>query len=301
MIGKYLNIEILKYALGLTLGAWCLLFVAPHAIAADGFTALAPIPGLTDAANTSVVNSTSLANFFNNLYKYLIGLAAVLAIIQITWSGIRIALNQDNVSTITDSKGHIAQAILGLVLVLSPVIVFSIINPSILNLSLNLPPLETKTEVPAGAATRTPGCTPHAANGPYLERATCSSQSAAENYKCQNGLTLTIPHPCTTTDPKNTTACANIEVNVYCTGKLIDVQYHTVNFLGITSVYGKAVPSDEQAEKTYISGCIANGGITPVPSLSASFTCPTDRGIPDYSIASQDKFKCKNATFVCRP
>lgn len=110
--------------------------------AAQGFVPLAPIPGLTDPGTAdSVARSQNLAVFFNNLYKYLIGLAAVLAIIMIIWDGLRIATNQDNVSIITDSKGRIYNAIFGLVLVLSPVLVFSIINPSILNLSINLKPL----------------------------------------------------------------------------------------------------------------------------------------------------------------
>lgn len=110
----------------------------------SGFTALAPIPGLTDISPTSVVNSDSLANFFNNLYKYLIGLAAVLAIIEIIWGGIEIS-TQDSVSKKSDGKERITQAILGLILILAPVLVFSIINPSILNLSLNLPKLDTLT------------------------------------------------------------------------------------------------------------------------------------------------------------
>jgi len=145
-----------------------LLLSIPSALAAStqGFTALAPIPGLTDA-NSGVVNSKSLSDFFNNLYKYLIGLAAVLAVIQITWSGIKIATNRENVSTLMDSKGRITQSILGLVLVLSPVLVFSIINPNILNLSLNLPALDIKSGIPistSGAPTNVTGCT--TTNGP---------------------------------------------------------------------------------------------------------------------------------------
>ncbi|OGG78068.1 hypothetical protein A3A36_02765 [Candidatus Kaiserbacteria bacterium RIFCSPLOWO2_01_FULL_52_12b] len=123
--------------------------------AQSGFTALAPIPGLTDTSNTSAVNSESLANFFNNLYKYLIGLAAVLAVVMIIWGGLEIAFNKDSVSKITDAKGRIVQAILGLILVLSPVLVFSIINPSILNLSVNLPELKTKSSTPIQTTPRT--------------------------------------------------------------------------------------------------------------------------------------------------
>ena len=120
------------------------LSLAPYALAQSGFVPLAPIPGLTDISPTSVVNSSTLTNFFNNLYKYLIGLAAVIAVIQIIWAGLDIAyFHKDAVSVITDDKGKIYNAIFGLVLVLSPVLVFSIINPAILNLSLSLPELKT--------------------------------------------------------------------------------------------------------------------------------------------------------------
>ncbi|MBU6388780.1 hypothetical protein KGQ72_02825 [Patescibacteria group bacterium] len=125
----------------------------PHVLAQSGFVPLAPIPGLTQGVTA---DQAGLASFFNNLYKYLIGLAAALAVIMITWGGLEIAMNKDDVSKITDSKGRIYNAIFGLVLVLSPVLVFSIINPSILNLSLNLPPLDTKsTQTPTSANTST--------------------------------------------------------------------------------------------------------------------------------------------------
>lgn len=127
----------------IVLSVLALFSFAAHAIAAEGFTALAPITGLTDSGSTSVINSNSLANFFNNLYKYLIGLAAALAVIEIIWGGLEIS-TQDSVSKQSDGRERIKQAILGLILVLSPVLVFSIINPSILNLSLNLPELDTK-------------------------------------------------------------------------------------------------------------------------------------------------------------
>ncbi len=117
--------------------------------AESGFVPLAPIPGLTSITDSgSAARSANLADFFNSLYKYLIGLAATLAIIQIIWGGINIATNQDDVSKIMDDKGKIYNAIFGLALVLSPVLVFSIINPNILNLSLNLPPIDLTVAPP---------------------------------------------------------------------------------------------------------------------------------------------------------
>lgn len=104
----------------------------------SGFVPIAPIPGLTEGG---AATSGNLAEFFNNLYKYLIGLAAVLAIVEIIWGGLEYA-TQDIPGAKKEGKEKIQQAILGLILVLSPALVFSIINPSILDLSLNLPPLK---------------------------------------------------------------------------------------------------------------------------------------------------------------
>jgi type IV secretory pathway VirB2 component (pilin) len=115
-----------------------LLAHVPH-VFAEGFVPLAGIPGLTQGATA---DTAGLANFFNNLYKYLIGLAATLAVIEIIWGGLEIS-TKDSVSKQSDGRERIQQALFGLVLVLSPVLVFSIINPSILNLSLNLDKLDT--------------------------------------------------------------------------------------------------------------------------------------------------------------
>jgi hypothetical protein len=150
----------------LILSALALLALAPHALA-EGFTALAPIPGLTDTSATSVLNAGTLAAFFNNLYKYLIGVAATIAVIEIIWGGIEYSTT-DSVGNKEEGKKRIQEAIFGLILVLSPVLVFSIINPSILNLSLNLPPINltapqdstTTTTLPTCVSGQTTNCTP---------------------------------------------------------------------------------------------------------------------------------------------
>ena len=102
-----------------------------------GFVPLTNIPGLTDQQPTA----GGLASFLNSFYKYLLGLAAILAVIEIIWGGLEIS-TQDSVSKNKDGKERIQQALFGLVLILSPVLIFTIINPSILNLSLNLPPIK---------------------------------------------------------------------------------------------------------------------------------------------------------------
>ena len=161
---------------------------------AQGFIPLAPIPGLTDPGTaTSIINANSFASFFNNLYKYSIGLASALAVIMIIWGGLEIS-TQDSVSQQSKGRERITQAILGLILVLSPVLVFSIINPSILNLSIGITPLGTVTgaSIPTGGGgTQTPvvdpgtatataaGCT---VTGTLLKTAICPTQQAAQNF-----------------------------------------------------------------------------------------------------------------------
>src|SRR3989344_1449254 len=129
--------------------------LAPH-VFAEGFVPLAGIPGLTQGATA---DTAGLANFFNNLYKFAIGMASVLAIIMIIWGGLQYA-TQDIPGAKQEGKDRILQAILGLILVLSPALVFSIINPNILNLSINLPKLDTKTAT--HRQTTTPTATPKA-------------------------------------------------------------------------------------------------------------------------------------------
>ena len=160
--------------------------LATHAAAAQGFVPLAPIPGLTEGVTA---NTPGLATFFNNLYKYLIGFAAILAFIEIVWGGLEYS-TQDSVSQKSDGKQRIYNAIGGLILVLSPVLVFSIINPSILNLSLKLPELKTATGNSvggggggAGNATTTvaSGCIESGTSGLLLV-ASCNSLKEAQDW-----------------------------------------------------------------------------------------------------------------------
>lgn len=109
---------------------------------AQGFVPLTNIPGLTDTASANkLLEEHTFSDFLNALYKYLIGIAAVIAIIQIVRGGIMIA-TKDSPAAHGNGRELIMHSIFGLILVLSPVLVFSIINKNILNLDANLPPLK---------------------------------------------------------------------------------------------------------------------------------------------------------------
>lgn len=107
-----------------------LLPVAAHAQSSD-FVPLTSLPGLKD-----FVGATSLPNLLSSIYKICIGLAATLAVLQIMLAGVEY-MGGDSVTEKKAARERIGLAIGGLILVLSPTIVFSIINPHILDLDIS--------------------------------------------------------------------------------------------------------------------------------------------------------------------
>lgn len=102
------------------------------------FVPLTNLPGIAEVAG-----EPDLGPFLNNLYRLLIGAAAVIAVIQIMRAGIMFMTNKGSVSENEQARHLIQMSVIGLVLILSPVIVFSIINPEILNLTVNTSSLKT--------------------------------------------------------------------------------------------------------------------------------------------------------------
>jgi hypothetical protein len=144
------------------------------------FCPLAPIPGLDQGIQPT---SSSIAQFLNNLYQFLIGIAAAIAVIEIVWGGLEIS-TKDSVSKNSDGKERITQAILGLILVLSPVLVFKIINPSILNFSATFSPVN----IPSGAAQQTSTPTPSTTSSP-VSCSQCASYNGSQYSQCESTCT----------------------------------------------------------------------------------------------------------------
>lgn len=250
--------------------------VVPHALAAasqTSFVPLAPIPGLTQGVTA---DTAGLANFFNNLYKYLVGLAAVLAVIMIIWGGLEYS-TQDSVSKKSDGKERIYQAIFGLVLVLSPVLIFSIINPSILNLSINFQKLDTVTPPPGGgppATTTPPGPTPPAGctvTGTLLKTAVCQTQAQAQAF-ANNCTTGSGNVPFFTTQHKATCDTSDNEVAITGPYSFADISQST----GLTGWFNAIVgysyyaplrsvpenPNNGTDVLQFASACTNDGGTT---------------------------------------
>ncbi|MBI3572249.1 hypothetical protein HY091_01800 [Candidatus Kaiserbacteria bacterium] len=156
------------------------------------FVPLAPIPGLTaDQNGTPFIGTPDLPSFLNNLYQYLIGFAAALAVIYVIWGGLEIS-TQDSVSKQSDGRKRIEGALFGLALVLAPYLVFYVINPAIVNLSLNLPALQTQGGT-FGTGVNSPTQSTTAANGvtttvtgTYLQTAHFASNDQTNNNNARD-------------------------------------------------------------------------------------------------------------------
>jgi hypothetical protein len=167
-----------------------LLPFAVFAQTASSYVPLTALPGITTITNSG----TNFIPLFNSLYKVCIGVAAALALVEIIWAGVTWMTAGDSSEKVSNAKGRIANAILGLVLVLSPVIVFGIINPNVLSLHLDVSSL-TPTNVTGGGTTAAGTATGTPAPGTVGSTATCT------NGVCPTGCTpnagATPPTTCT--------------------------------------------------------------------------------------------------------
>ena len=107
-------------------------------LAQEAFVPLTSLPGIPET-----VTSNTLTDFLNNLYKICIGVAAALAVFQIMHAGIKFMTNKGSISENEQARSLLQGAVFGLILVLSPVILFSIINPKILELNFDTSRLES--------------------------------------------------------------------------------------------------------------------------------------------------------------
>jgi hypothetical protein len=83
----------------------------------------------------------SLPTFLNTLYTYCIGIAVVIAVLQLARAGITYTL-ADSLTSKEEARHLIGASVFGLILVLSPYIVFKIINPQILTLNIDVSGLQ---------------------------------------------------------------------------------------------------------------------------------------------------------------
>src|SRR6266403_3581834 len=150
-----------------------------HAQGTD-FVPLTSLPGLSQVAT-----SDTLAPFLSNVYTICIGLAAVLAVLQLMRAGI-MYMGGDSITEKKEARELITLSIVGLLLVLSPVIVFTIINPDILKLDIHTGNLQSGVGTNPGTTGTSPAAQTGSATGGVCDALTsftfvdtssvCSSQ-----------------------------------------------------------------------------------------------------------------------------
>ncbi len=197
-----------------------LLTTLPLVAAAQGggsgneFIPLLPaLPGIQ-----TLSTQDSLAPFLSQIYKICIGLAAVLAVLQLMRAGV-MYMGGDSITEKKEARELITLSIIGLLLVLSPVIVFSIINPKILQLDINASSLKTEIQdiqnirgtntatpasgTPAPATAGSPAATPAGTNSGGAAPAASTAPSCPATIAA--GVTHVSSYTCCTAPLVGTT------------------------------------------------------------------------------------------------
>ncbi len=136
---------------------------------------------LTDIpAVQNIEADQGLAGFFNYLYVIAVGVAAAIAVLQFVRAGIMYAVMSTGVVEKREARSLMVMSVMGLLLVLSPAIVFGIINPDILSLRIGT------TLGPAGGGASSGVTQPVTNGGAGGTGGTGGTGPGASVYKCSS-------------------------------------------------------------------------------------------------------------------
>lgn len=125
----------------------------PQGVAPTEYQLLEPIPQLLSPGSTS---STNAAVFLVGLFKLLIGLAGVMAVIMIIYGGV-IKMSSDAVSEQSKANEIISNAIWGLIFAIAAWLILYTINPRLVEIKFDIKPVETTNATVPGAPGLRPG------------------------------------------------------------------------------------------------------------------------------------------------
>jgi len=140
--------KILFYILIITL-------LVPVFSKAQEYTLLEPLPCVEGTGNNctvdekgnQVMKEISLDTYINYIFKFSIALAAFLAVVMIIWGGFEYMLT-DSVMTKGNAKGKIWNAVTGLILILSSYLILRTIDPRLVEIYSNIPPIKITIDNP---------------------------------------------------------------------------------------------------------------------------------------------------------
>lgn len=99
-----------------------------------GYCYLAPRTLTTIIAISGDNTFASLADYINALYKYLVPVMSIVAIVMVMVAGLQYILSRGNPSAVKAAKERIVQAVVGIVLLLSAYTLARLLDPSLVNL-----------------------------------------------------------------------------------------------------------------------------------------------------------------------
>ena len=120
-----------------------LILFIPALVGAQEYQSLAGFGSFNLGAGT-------FSEYFGNLFRIALLVGSVIAVLMIAAAGIQY-MTTDAVTGKAESKKHIYNAIIGLLMLLGVWLVFNEINPDILDLNLNLPQTQTTSGAGGGS------------------------------------------------------------------------------------------------------------------------------------------------------
>lgn len=314
----------MRFTRPLLLGSLLLLPLLAAAQGDQQFVPLLPsLPGID-----TLQQGDSLAVFLTQIYKICIGLAAVLAVLQLMRAGV-MYMGGDSITEKKEARNLIAVSIAGLLLVLAPVIVFSIINPKILNLDINVSSIKTEVanmEPPLNDLGQTSNAKNDAGGGTIAPAPTAKGCT----YITPNSQILA-----TDDQPTNQQVmCCGSQSNAFAScevrqrnSKTSDGTFHSVSYCGcsitaasmdyytyelktvyensVKSIVDKGVVPDQiKAHDDYVAGCAAAGGKLTTSTkgiFTAAGTCPAGHGISSDKTYTTEGKTNSYTQYLCTP
>jgi hypothetical protein len=151
------------------------------------YTSLVNLPGLTDNTNRT------LAEYVNVLFRLAIGIGALIAVVKIIVAGIKY-MASDAVFSKEEAKKDIQNALLGLLIMLSTVVILRLINKDLLNIDVfqALQPLKgVELTAPQGGTQSPQTQQPGDLLNPRPDPVTISKPSASETAAFQQRFAAT--------------------------------------------------------------------------------------------------------------
>lgn len=255
--------------------------------ASDAFVPLTSFPGFVSAGNAA-----TLPGFLSQLYKMSIGVAAVLAVLMIMYSGFLFMTNKGSISSNENAKKYLQNAILGLVLVLSPAVVFGIIDQAggggqsrILNLDFTSDIQSLNTGALDKADTSLTTATTNGAS------AKCSTYGQVRPVRSDDGS-----NRCDADEVVADTTCCNLSAtNQICCAKKATTTYLLAFYITDTQLgkacltTGKQQFADLPTCQTQMNAASGLAGTKPITFLKSCEVVTNT----DFTFPTQDTPYCK--------